>query len=154
IRSKDDGKALIVTILRQTYKQNQFSVSKFLYIKVVSLLVSICDIAGVDGSARLTQYIYLIDSLPFFLVPSTLAMSDTEQDLLVALDATIEAHELEKVLAVFDSAAKEAKQTGDFLSYSTILDMYLSEPERFRFEERDQLLGHLLKILEKDHALV
>ncbi|KAF3993271.1 hypothetical protein FT663_00545 [Candidozyma haemuli var. vulneris] len=80
-------------------------------------------------------------------------MSDTEHDS-VASDTTIEAQELEKIFEVFETAAKEAKETGDFLSYSTILDMYLSEPERYRMEERDQILGHLRKTLDADHDLV
>lgn len=79
-------------------------------------------------------------------------MSDTEHEL--GLDATIEAQELEKIFEVFTQAAAEAKELGDFLSYSTILDMYLSEPERYRVEERDQILSHLLKILDLDHDLV
>lgn len=80
-------------------------------------------------------------------------MSDTEQGL-VDLDTTIEAHDLEKVLAIMDNAAKEAKTTGDFLSYSTVLDMYMSDPEKFTKEEREQLLNHLLEILKADHDLV
>lgn len=79
-------------------------------------------------------------------------MSDTEQEL--GLDATIEAQELERIFEVFNQAAAEAKELGDFLSYSTILDMYLSEPERYRPDERDQIMRHLFTVLDKDHDLV
>lgn len=79
-------------------------------------------------------------------------MSDTELEL--GLDATIEAQELERIFEIFTQAAAEAKELGDFLSYSTILDMYLSEPERYRPDERDQILHNLLTILDKDHDLV
>lgn len=79
-------------------------------------------------------------------------MSDTEQEL--GLDATIEAQELERIFEIFTQAAAEAKELGDFLSYSTILDMYLSEPERYRPDERDQIMQHLFTVLDKDHDLV
>lgn len=82
-------------------------------------------------------------------------MSETEFDnALDTSDATLEGAKFEKVLGSLQLAADDAKETGDFLSYSTVLDIYLSDPSRYTIEEREELLSHVLAILSEDSALV
>ena len=41
----------------------------------------------------------------------------------------------------------------DFLSYSTLLDIYLNDPTKYSNEEKEQLLGHILTILSENKQL-
>lgn len=81
-------------------------------------------------------------------------MSDTEVDNSLDSDSTIETVQFESVLLALQLAAQDAKETGDFLSYSTVLDVYLSEPNRYSEFEREQLLSHLLQILLENTDIV
>lgn len=82
-------------------------------------------------------------------------MSESEFDnALDASDATLEGAKFEKVLGSLQLAAQDAKETGDFLSYSTVLDIYLSDPSRYSVDEREELLSHVLAILSEDSELV
>lgn len=86
---------------------------------------------------------------------SSTTMSETEFDnALDTSDATLEGVEFEKVLETLQLAAQDAKETKDFLSYSTVLDIYLSEPARYSNEEREELLSHLLANLSENSELV
>lgn len=82
-------------------------------------------------------------------------MSDVDSDhSLVVSDSSLENPDIEKILLSLQKAAEDAKETGDFLSYSTVLDLYLGDPTRYSNEEREQILGQLLDILSDDHKLV
>lgn len=78
-------------------------------------------------------------------------MSDTELD---TSDATLDPAKLDLVLAGLDLAAADAAELGDYLSYSTVLDMHLSNPTRYSRDEREQLLAHLLDTFQADDSLV
>lgn len=77
-------------------------------------------------------------------------MSDTD---VLDSDATLEDVEFDKILAALDLAAEDAKKSGDFLSYSTVLDIYLSDHTRYSYEEREQLLAQLLAVLTSDATI-
>lgn len=82
-------------------------------------------------------------------------MSQSDYDnALDTSDATLEDAKFEKVLGSLQLAAQDAKDSGDFLSYSTVLDIYLSDPSRYTIEEREELLSHVLAILSEDLDLV
>ncbi|KAK6465216.1 YAP1 binding protein 2 [Scheffersomyces coipomensis] len=78
-------------------------------------------------------------------------MSDSE--VSETSESTIEPFQFEKVLESLDSGAKEAVESKDYLSYSTLLDIYLSEPTKYSYDEREQLLSHLLTILSANKEL-
>ncbi|SGZ58120.1 CIC11C00000004974 [Sungouiella intermedia] len=82
-------------------------------------------------------------------------MSQSDYDnALDTSDATLEDAKFEKVLGSLQLAAQDAKDSGDFLSYSTVLDIYFSDPSRYTIEEREELLSHVLAILSEDLDLV
>lgn len=82
-------------------------------------------------------------------------MSESEFDnALDTSDATLEGVKFEKVLGSLQLAAQDAKETQDFLSYSTVLDIYLSDPSRYSNDEKEELLSHVLTILSDDDDLV
>lgn len=82
-------------------------------------------------------------------------MSETEIDYtLDTSDATLEGVKFENVLGALQLAAQDAKQSKDFLSYSTVIDIYLSDPSRYSDEEKEELLSHLLAVLSEDSDLV
>lgn len=61
---------------------------------------------------------------------------------------------LDQILKNLKSASKDAEDTKDFLSYSTLLDVYLSDPSKYSFNERELLLKELLAILTSNDTLV
>lgn len=65
-----------------------------------------------------------------------------------------EVFQVDEVISLMKNAAKEAIETKDFLSYSTIIDIYLTDPKKYTNEEREQLLGCLLEILNESDELV
>lgn len=82
-------------------------------------------------------------------------MSETDVDyLLDTSDATLEGVKFENVLGALQLAAQDAKLSKDFLSYSTVIDIYFSEPNRYSNEEKEELLSHLLAVLSEDSDLV
>lgn len=68
-------------------------------------------------------------------------------------DSTIEAVNFDKILESLQLAANDVKETQDYLSYSTILDIYLSDPSKYTYDERELLLLHLYTILSEDKQL-
>lgn len=70
-----------------------------------------------------------------------------------ASDSTLETVEFEKILSTLELAATDARESGDFLSYSTVLDIFASEPSRFSNEEREQILSHVLEVLTADATM-
>lgn len=68
-------------------------------------------------------------------------------------DSTIELVPFDKVLEALETAADDVKQSKDYLSYSTVLDIYYTDPARYTFEEREELLGNLQKVLASDSEL-
>lgn len=80
-------------------------------------------------------------------------MSDTD-NLLDGSESTLENAPIEKILSGLELAAADAALLGDFLLYSTVLDIHLSNPQRYSNEDREQLLAHLLAVLSADDALV
>ncbi|RLV94793.1 CAP1-binding-protein [Spathaspora sp. JA1] len=72
-------------------------------------------------------------------------MSETE----VSSDATIEPFVFERVLENLEIGCRDAIATEDYLSYSTLLDIYLSEPGKYTAEEKEKLLESILNILQE-----
>ncbi|OBA22842.1 DUF1760-domain-containing protein [Metschnikowia bicuspidata var. bicuspidata NRRL YB-4993] len=82
-------------------------------------------------------------------------MSDSEAEVsLVSSGGTLEAFNLDQILQVLKDSAQDAIETKDFLSYSTVLDIHLSELGRFSADEREILLQQLLDSLSSNHELV
>lgn len=82
-------------------------------------------------------------------------MADIETEIsLVTSDNTIDSSEIEHIIDSLDSATKDAKESGDYLTFSTVVDIYFLDPSRYTEEERELLLNHLLKILQDDDELV
>lgn len=82
-------------------------------------------------------------------------MSDTDQEILLQVsEETLEEKTFEKFLSQIRDGAIYASESGDFLSYSTLLDLQLSEPSQYTIDEREQLLVQLLEILSSDTVLV
>ncbi|EGW32572.1 YAP1 binding protein 2 [Spathaspora passalidarum NRRL Y-27907] len=72
-------------------------------------------------------------------------MSETD----VSSDTTIEPFVFEKVLENLEAGCRDAIATKDYLSYSTLLDIYLSEPSKYTNEEKEKLLQSILDILQE-----
>lgn len=70
-----------------------------------------------------------------------------------ASDSTLETVEFEKILSTLELAASDARESGDYLSYSTVLDIFAGEPTRFSNEEREQILSHILEVLTADATM-
>lgn len=68
-------------------------------------------------------------------------------------DSTIEAVSFENILETLQLAANDVKESHDYLSYSTVLDIYLSDPSKYTYNERELLLEHLYTILSEDKQL-
>ncbi|GEQ71777.1 hypothetical protein JCM33374_g5463 [Metschnikowia sp. JCM 33374] len=84
-------------------------------------------------------------------------MSDSEADnTSVSSNGTLEASDFDfhHILQILNDSAKDAIETKDYLSYSTVLDIHLSEPTRYSPQEREALLQQLLDSLAGDHELV
>ncbi|KAI3406061.2 hypothetical protein KGF56_001280 [Candida oxycetoniae] len=61
--------------------------------------------------------------------------------------------QFDQVLENIESGARDAVESKDYLSYSTLLDIYLQEPKRYSKEQRELLLECVLKTLEKNPEL-
>lgn len=70
-----------------------------------------------------------------------------------ASESTIETFEFDKVLKSLELAVEDINESKDYLSYSTLLDIYLSDPYKYSYEEREELLEHLLTILTNNTEL-
>lgn len=82
-------------------------------------------------------------------------MSDTESEhQLQTSEDTIEEKNFNAIFFLISNGAIDAKETGDYLSYSTLLDVQLSEPDNYTIDEKEQLLEQLLKTLAQDSELV
>lgn len=82
-------------------------------------------------------------------------MSETDSETrLQVSEETIEEKNFEKVLQLIREGAVDAAETSDYLSYSTLLDVQLSEPSRYTIDEREELLAQLLEALSSDSLLV
>lgn len=68
-------------------------------------------------------------------------------------ESTIESLEFEKVLKNLEFAVNDIEESKDYLSYSTLLDIYLSDPYRYSYDEREQLLEKVLSILSDNKEL-
>ncbi|ODV78299.1 DUF1760-domain-containing protein [Suhomyces tanzawaensis NRRL Y-17324] len=68
-------------------------------------------------------------------------------------ESTIVTFLLATVMEALERGAIEAIQSKDYLTYSTLLDIYLGDPTRFTIPEREELLGHLLTILNNHKEL-
>lgn len=62
--------------------------------------------------------------------------------------------QFEKVLESLRTGAKDAIAEKDYLSYSTLLDIQLHDPSRYTYDEREQLIGSLLEVLQLNDTLV
>ncbi|KAK6455422.1 YAP1 binding protein 2 [Scheffersomyces xylosifermentans] len=89
--------------------------------------------------------------LPARKAPTPPTMS--ESDVSETSESTLEPIQFEKVLESLETGASEALESGDYLSYSTLLDIYLSEPARYSYDEREQLLSALLSVLSANEKL-
>lgn len=82
-------------------------------------------------------------------------MADIETEIsLVTSDNTIDSSEIEHIIDSLDTAAKDAKESGDYLTFSTVVDIHFLDPSKYTEEERELLLNHLLKILQDDDDFV
>ncbi|CAM9015304.1 unnamed protein product [Wickerhamomyces anomalus] len=61
---------------------------------------------------------------------------------------------VDTVCEYIENAIVELKETGDYLSYATLLDIHLSDPERYNDEEKLQLLNKLHDILSENLDVV
>ncbi|MCP8718736.1 MAG: hypothetical protein M5F18_05505 [Asgard group archaeon] len=77
----------------------------------------------------------------------------SETDHSETSESTIEPLLFEKILENLEHGAEDAKESQDFLSYSTLLDIYLNDPTKYSNDEKEQLMGHLLDILTNNKDL-
>lgn len=77
----------------------------------------------------------------------------SETDHSETSESTIEPLQFEKILENLEHGAEDAKESQDFLSYSTLLDIYLNDPTKYSNDEKEQLMGHLLDILTNNKDL-
>ncbi|CUM65031.1 uncharacterized protein PRCAT00002650001 [Priceomyces carsonii] len=68
-------------------------------------------------------------------------------------DSTIEPFLFQAVLQGLNSAANDVTESDDYLSFSTVLDIYLNDPSKYSYEEREILLDEVLKVLNEHKAL-
>ena len=61
--------------------------------------------------------------------------------------------DIKSVLDGIKKAVKEVKETKDYVSFSTIVDLYLSEPLKYTYSERELLLEELLNVLKTERDL-
>lgn len=61
---------------------------------------------------------------------------------------------VDQICEAIRDAAEDAIQTKDFISYATVLDVHLSEPDRYNDEERVKLLKELHSVLLQHDILV
>lgn len=80
-------------------------------------------------------------------------MSLTDENEQNTSDSTLEAGEFEKVLLTLELAAADARESGDYLSYSTVLDICASDPTGFSNAEKEQILSHILGALTTDKEM-
>lgn len=71
-----------------------------------------------------------------------------------AAGAKDESFKANDIIALITNASKDAVETKDFLSYSTLLDIYLGDPTKFKNSEREELLDALLAVLSSSDELV
>ncbi|EAZ62918.2 YAP1 binding protein 2 (YBP2) [Scheffersomyces stipitis CBS 6054] len=77
----------------------------------------------------------------------------SESDVSENSESTIEPFVFERVLESLKTAATETLESKDYLSYSTLLDIYLGEPAKYTYDEREELLSALLSILSANPGL-
>ncbi|KAG7662545.1 uncharacterized protein J8A68_003941 [[Candida] subhashii] len=77
-------------------------------------------------------------------------MSETSE---APSETTIEPFSFEKVLEALDNGCKETIESKDYLSYSTLIDIYLSDHQKYTNDEKEELLKHILKILNENKQL-
>lgn len=77
-------------------------------------------------------------------------MSDTESETSTILESL----PFETILENLSKAASDAIETGDYLSYSTVLDVYFADRDHYSYEQRDELLQSLLDVLTANKDLV
>ena len=80
-------------------------------------------------------------------------MSESEHNFSDSSESTIENMPFSSIIQILKSAAKETIESKDYLSYSTIIDVYMGEPEKYSNSERDDLLKTLLNILQENKEL-
>lgn len=71
----------------------------------------------------------------------------------ISSNSTIEELPFETVKSNLKLAAADSLETGDFLSYSTVIDIYLSDPTKYEYAEREELLQTLLDVLNENPKL-
>lgn len=69
-------------------------------------------------------------------------------------ESTIEAVEIDGVLRILEQAVEDAVELKDWLLYSTVLDYYLGDREKYTSREQEQLLTWLVDSLSKHKELV
>lgn len=79
-------------------------------------------------------------------------MSDIENQSDTS-ESTIEHLTFDKVLDGLKVALDDVLQTKDYLSYSTVLEIYLSNPENYTNDQREQLLQYLYDVLNENKEL-
>lgn len=77
----------------------------------------------------------------------------SDGDFSDSSNTTIENLSTDTIKDNLKSAAQESIASDDYLSYSTIIDIYLSDPNRFSIEERESVLGALLEVLTENPKL-
>jgi hypothetical protein len=79
-----------------------------------------------------------------------MAIDNTTTD---SIDSAVEETNVDQIVDLLKNAAKDATESGDFLSYSTMLDIYLGNPDSFTNEQREELMGCLLEVLASNDKL-
>lgn len=69
-------------------------------------------------------------------------------------ESTIEELEVDGVIGILEQAAEDAVELKDWLLYSTVLDYYLSDREKYTTNEQEQLLSSLAQTLSTHKELV
>ncbi|KAG7935543.1 hypothetical protein KL934_002102 [Ogataea polymorpha] len=62
--------------------------------------------------------------------------------------------ELAKTLLVLEEGARDCLQSKDYISFLTILDVYIGEPNLYSEQEREQILQKLLDIFTRHHEIL
>ncbi|KAG7696498.1 hypothetical protein KL951_002954 [Ogataea haglerorum] len=62
--------------------------------------------------------------------------------------------DLARTLLVLEEGAKDCLQSKDYISFLTILDVYIGEPILYKEEEREQILQKLLEIFTRHHEML
>lgn len=86
--------------------------------------------------------------------PSPQGSSNTKSGPSNSEQPPVDLGNVNNVANIIEDAAKLASELQDYISYSTLLSVHLSDPGIYTEDERLILLNRLLKVLSNDHVLL